>query len=312
MNTVLVTGGCGHIGSRLIRELANREDVRKVIIYDNMSCERYCSLFNLPENIEYEFIQGDISDKENLNKAMKNCDVVIHLAAITNAPESFEIKDKVEQVNFKGTENVVDCAIENKVEKLIYPSTTSVYGPVDGLAKENCKEEDLKPQSPYAETKLKGERIVLEKAKQNNLNATVFRFGTIFGTSPGMRFHTAVNKFCFLASNNLPLTVWDKAQEQKRPYLDLQDAIRAIFFAIDNEKTKNELFNVVTKNLTVNDMVNTIREFIPDLRITITQSPLLNQQSYVTEDTKIRDLGFSYVGDLRKAIGETIKLLNAR
>ncbi len=309
MKTILVTGGCGHIGSKLIRELANREDVKKVIIYDNMGCERYCSLFNLPGNIEYEFIQGDILDKEKLNKAMKGCDVVIHLAAITNAPESFEIKDKVEQVNFKGTENVVDCAIENKVEKLIFPSTTSVYGPIGGLAKEDCKEDDLKPQSPYAETKLKSEKLILEKAKANNLNATVFRFGTIFGTSPGMRFHTAVNKFCFLASNNQPLTVWDKAQEQKRPYLDLGDAIRAIFFGIDNEKTKNELFNVVTKNLTVNDMVNTIKEFIPNLKITITQSPLLNQQSYVTDDSKIRALGFTYTGDLRKAIGETIQLL---
>ena len=306
---VLVTGGLGHIGSRLIRELANRNDVKKVRILDNLMTQRYCSLFNLPKNIKYEFIEGDILNENDVEKSMKDIDFVVHLAAITDAPSTFDIKEKTEGINVKGTQLVLESAIKHKVKKFIYPSTTSVYGPIEGIAKEDCKEEDLKPQSPYAETKLKGEKIILKIAKEHNFNATVFRFGTIFGASIGMRFHTAVNKFIYLACNNKPLTIWDTAVNQKRPYLDLKDAINAIFFALDNKKTKGELFNVVTINATPQDIVDAIKWFIPDLKIEYTKSPLINQMSYVTNDDKIKNLGFKYVGDLKKRVKETIGLL---
>ena len=306
---ILVTGGLGHIGSRLIRDFAKRSDIEKVKILDNLSTQRYSSLFNLPKNIKYEFIEGDILNDNDLNMAINGCDVVIHLAAITNAPESFGMKDEVNKVNVNGTEKVVQAALKHRVKKLIYPSTTSVYGPINGIAREDCQDEDLKPQSPYAETKLMGEKIVLKAAKENGLNSTVIRCGTIFGTSPGMRFHTVVNKFVFLACKGDPLTVWDTAINQKRPYLDLRDCIRAINFMIDSEKTKGELFNVVTINATVQEIVDAIKEFIPGVKIKITKTPLLNQVSYVTDGTKLINMGFKYEGNLKEAVRKTVDLL---
>ena len=306
---ILVTGGLGHIGSKLIRDLAHRNNVEKVRILDNVSTERYPSLFNLPKKMKYEFIHGNILNKNDLNLAMKDMDTVIHLAAITDAPSSFTIKEKVEEVNVKGTELVINATLKHYAKKFIYLSTTSVYGPTTGIAREDCEKEDLNPQSPYAETKLKGEHIISEKAKEADLDATIYRFGTIFGPSPGMRFHTAINKFVYLACFGKPLTVWENAVNQKRPYLDLRDGINAIFFALENKKTKGEIFNVVTINATVQEVINSIREFIPTLKIEYTKSPLINQMSYFTDDSKIRNLGFKYCGNLMEAIEETINLL---
>ena len=78
---------------------------------------------------------------------------------------------------------------------MIHLSSTSVYGTQKKMVDEDCPEEDLKPQSPYAATKLKEERLISKLVKEKSLKAVTFRFGTIFGVSPGMRFHTAVNKF---------------------------------------------------------------------------------------------------------------------
>ena len=95
---------------------------------------------------------------------------------------------------------------------------------------EDCKKSELKPQSPYAESKLKEEEF-LNKHK-SSMSYICLRFGTIYGFSIGMRFHTAVNKFCWQAANNQQLTVWKTAFDQKRPYLDLKDACSSIIFLI--------------------------------------------------------------------------------
>jgi len=306
---ILVTGGLGHIGSRLIRDLTWHHHVDKIRVLDNFSCQRYCSLFHLPENKNFELIEGDILNDNDLERAMEGMDVVIHLAAITDAPSTFNNPELVKLVNEVGTQKVVDMAVKKNITRFIYPSTTSVYGPTDGIAREDCKLEDLKPQSPYAETKLAGERIVLNAYQQYGLPGTVFRLGTIFGPSPGMRFHTAVNKFIFLATTNRPLTVWDSAVNLKRPYLDLKDACRVFNFALEEKKTIGELFNVVTINAGIGEITGAIQKYIPGLNIVYTQSPLLNQMSYFTDDTKIRNLGFTYSGNLDESVKDTIHML---
>ena len=91
--------------------------------------------------------------------------------------------------------------------KIIIISSTSVYGKQSSIVDENCKLDQLQPQSPYAEVKLKEEQLVRKLLKANKIKAVVCRFGTIYGISSGMRFHTAVNKFCWQACLNEPLTI---------------------------------------------------------------------------------------------------------
>ena len=191
---------------------------------------------------------------------------------------------------------------------MIMASSTSVYGTQEGQVDEDCSPEELKPQSPYAETKLKEEALTRQKSEEG-LKAVIFRYGTIFGVSPGMRFHTAVNKFCWQAVMGIPITVWTTALDQKRPYLDLDDCVRAIAFSIENNLFDGQVYNVVTKNATVRDVVDEIRKHIPNLQVSFVEHQIMNQLSYEVSDRKIRALGYATQRDLSQGVSETIKLL---
>ena len=146
-----------------------------------------------------------------------------------------------------------------------------------------------------------------EVGKTGKIQAIVLRCGTIFGTSIGIRFHTAINKFCYLASLNKPLTVWDTALNSRRPYLGLNDCIRAFEFLEKNGKS-GEVYNVVTNNFSMQDVIETLKEFIPDLKIEITKSPIINQKPYHAANEKIKSLGFEFKDELRNDVKETISL----
>jgi len=275
---------------------------------DNMMTQRYCSLFNLPKEGNYRFIEADITQME-LQPLLESADVVVHLAAITDAAGSFDRAEQVEQNNFNATKRVAEACAIGEV-RLITLSSTSVYGTQAGVVGEDCTEEELKPQSPYATTKLKEERLVQQLVKEQGLKASIFRFGTIFGASPGMRFHTAVNKFCWQAAMGLPITVWSTAYDQKRPYLDLGDACRAMAHIIRNELFDGRVYNVLTLNATVREVVETIRTFVPTLEVQFVDSKIMNQLSYEVSDARFRNTGYAPLGRLSESLARELKLIS--
>lgn len=306
---VLVTGGLGHIGSKLIVNLAGRKDVGEIVILDNLHTERYCSLMNLPKNVRYNFIEGDIRNAVDVRKAMDGIDTVIHLAAITNAPETIKFPELTREVNYDATRLMLKIAKERNVEKFFFPSTTSVYGPATGFVDENYKK--CKPLTPYAEYKLKAENEVLKE--NGKMKTCVARFGTIYGYSIGMRFHTAVNKFVFQAVNRQPITVWEDALDQKRPYLDLNDAINFINFFMDqkNDRFFGEVYNVLTDNATVRNVINIIKKYVSNVEIKMTKNPIINQESYEVSRKRIEKRGFKFSGNMEKGVKETINSFKA-
>jgi UDP-glucose 4-epimerase len=305
---IVVTGALGHIGSRLIRDLPFAFPGSQIVMVDNMMTQRYCSLFNLPKEGNYRFVEADITQIE-MQPLLEGADVVVHLAAITEAAGSFDRAEQVEQNNLIATKRVAEACAKYRV-RLITPSSTSVYSTEANVVDEDCSEEELKPQSPYATTKLKEERLVQQLVKENGLKAGIFRFGTIFGTSPGMRFHTAVNKFCWQAALGFPITVWSTAYDQKRPYLDLGDACRALVHIIHSELFDGRVYNVLTLNATVREVVETIRTQVPTLEVKFVESKIMNQLSYEVSDKRFRETGFRQEGNLLASIKEEIKLLN--
>ena len=307
---VLVTGGLGHIGSQLIRYLSDNSRIRAITILDNLSTQRYASLFDLPKNLEYTFVKGDILDSNDLSRAMSDVDAVVHLAAITNAEGSFDISEQVQSVNLGGTKNVLQPCIQHGVKSLVFPSTTSVYGPVSGIAREDCDRSDLKPQSPYATSKLAAEEEVISATERVDIRGGILRLGTIFGPSIGMRFHTAVNKFVFYAATGRSFTVWSEAVDLVRPYLALEDGVAAIEFVLSRPETTGQIYNVVTLNSTIDQIINEVRSNFPAAEIEYTRTRLLNQVSYHVDDSKIRALGFSYRGNLNSGIRETVEWLS--
>ncbi len=195
---IVVTGALGHIGSRLIRELPGHD----LVLIDDLSTQRYASLFNLPDTSRFRFHEIDVRTAA-LEPIFEGADAVVHLAALTDAASSFDRAEQVEEVNFRATVRVAEVSASLGVP-LVFLSTTSVYGTQNEVVDESCAESELQPQSPYAVAKLRAERAL---AGIDGLRFVACRFGTIFGVSPGMRFHTAVNKFIWQACQGIPITV---------------------------------------------------------------------------------------------------------
>ncbi len=303
---LLITGALGHIGSKLIHSIKPGQ-FTEVRLVDNMMTQRYPSLFNLPRGVKFKFHEDDIC-RADLDKYFKGVDVVIHLAAITDAVSTFDRKELVEEVNYLGTKKVAGACLRNKCS-LIFPSTTSVYGTQSEVVDEYCPPRDLKPQSPYAESKLKAEQLLMKLGKENNLRFVICRLGTIFGVSIGMRFHTAVNKFVWQACMNKPITVWRTAMNQRRPYLELDDAIKAFLHIIDRKLFSRETYNIVTINLTVAEIIEIIKNKKPGMKIEYVDCAIMNQLTYTVANDKFKRTGFKFKGDLKKGIFGTIGLL---
>jgi UDP-glucose 4-epimerase len=294
---ILITGGLGHIGSKLIKKLSILE-MGNLTIVDNLSTHRYCSLFNLDYPIK--FLDKCIS--EITVKDLETIDVVIHLAAITNAAGSFKNKEKTEEINLKLTSKFIKICDKANC-KFIFPSSTSVYGAAVDVVDEN-NNDYLNPQSPYAETKIGVENLL----KNYNNDYLILRFGTIFGTSIGMRFHTAINKFCYETSLGKPLTIWKENYNQYRPYLGLNDAISSIIFLIGRKKW-NETYNVLTKNYKLSEIVSIINKISSIKDINWIDTPLINQYSYKVDDTKLKNLGWKSNDDIKECIKNTLEQL---
>jgi len=301
-----ITGALGHIGSRLIHSLRPGA-YDEVLLIDNMATQRYASLFNLPSGVRFRFVQADVL-KADLARLFEGIDIVIHLAAITNAAGSFDIQEEVERVNHVGTELVAQACVTTK-SRLIFLSTTSVYGTANDVVDEDCAESELKPQSPYATSKLRAEKRLAELAQTSALRFVALRFGTIYGTSIGMRFHTAVNKFCWQACLGEPVTVCRTALDQKRPYLELGDAVRSLHFVVEKGLFDGRVYNVLTDNATVGDIVRFIKKHVPDLRVELVDSAIMNQLSYTVACERFRSQGFEFHGNLEQGIRATIELL---
>ena len=304
---ILITGSLGHIGSYLIRYLHIYYPNSNIVMIDNLMTQRFSSLFNLTNDGKFTFINADVANF-NLDTIIEENDVVIHLAAITDAAGSFEKANLVELNNFNSTVSVAESCLRKK-SLLITLSSTSVYGTQNELVTEDCLPNELNPQSPYAETKLKEEDFIKNLVTKFGLKATICRFGTIFGISTGMRFHTAVNKFCWQAVMNEPITVWSTAFNQKRPYLDLKDAARAFKHIIDSNLFYGETYNILTLNTTVKEIVEEIKVNVPNLKIDFVSNKIMNQLSYEVSNLKFIKTGFEFNGNLNDGIKQTIDLL---
>ena len=300
---ILITGGLGHIGSYLLENINKIKFIKKIYVIDNLSTNRYCSLFNLPKtNKKIYFYQNDLSLKNAL-KNFKKVDVVVNLASLTDAEGSLKIKNKIYKNNLGIFENIIKYCKKNS-SKLIHISSTSVYGEQRGLIDENCRK--LRPKSPYAEIKVKEENIL--KKNKNKIKFITYRFGTISGISKGMRFHTAINKFCLYVVLGKPLPIWKSMMNKPRPYLSLKDAFRVIKFTIENNFFNNETFNILSENLTLKKIIGYFKKCKKTIKIKYVKSKLVNQYSYKVSNEKFTRKALSLKSNIYHDIKSTLKI----
>ena len=298
---ILITGGLGHIGSYLLENIDKIKFIKKIYIIDNLSTNRYCSLFNLPKtNKKIYFYQNDLSLKNAL-KNFKKVDVVLNLASLTDAEGSLKIKNKIYRNNLGIFDNILRYCKKNS-SKLIHISSTSVYGEQRGLVDENCKK--LKPKSPYAEIKVKEENIL----KENKIRFVSYRFGTISGVSKGMRFHTAINKFCLYSVLGKPLPIWKSMMNKPRPYLSLRDAFKVIKFTIENNFFNNETFNILSEHLTLKKIIGYFKKYKKTTKIKYEKTKLVNQYSYRVSNEKFTRKALLLKSNIYHDIKFTLKM----
>ena len=302
---LIITGSCGHIGSYLAEKIYLIPKIKEVILIDNLSSNRYISLFNLRKKNNYKFYQIDLSKKNSL-KRFKGVSYLIHCASMTNAEKSFSVEKEMFRNNLECMKNVINFCEKNNV-KLVHLSSTSVYGKQAKLVDENCEKKYLKPQSPYAKIKLIEENML---KKSNKLTYNTFRLGTIAGYSKGIRFHTAVNKFCLNAALNEKISVYKTAMNQYRPYLSVRDAFKLFKFCIEKNFFKNDIFNALSGNYTVKQIISKIEKRKKNVGIKLVKTKIMNQLSYHVDDNKIRTHGLKLNSDLQKDVDNTLKLFN--
>ena len=301
---VLITGACGHIGSFVAENIHKIKSISKAILVDNLKSNRFNSLYNLERKNNLSFFLRDLNNLKTLND-FHNVDVIIHCASMTNAEKSFGKEKEMYKNNLNCLKTVMKYC-KNRNTKLIHLSSTSVYGKQTDLVDENCEKKFLRPQSPYAEIKLIEEKLL--KKNSNKLRYNTFRFGTITGVSKGIRFHTAVNKFCFNAAIDEKIKVYKTALHQYRPYLSIRDSFDVFKFCLEKNFFENDIFNVLSGNFTVNQILNKIKKINKKIKIVYVNSPIMNQLSYHVDDQKIKDKGLVLKSNIDVDIKDTLSL----
>ena len=147
------------------------------------------------------------------------------------------------------------------------------------------------------------------KKESANLTYNTFRFGTIAGVSKGIRFHTAVNKFCLNAAINEDIHVYKTALNQFRPYLSLSDALKSFKFCIEKDFFQNDIFNILSGNFTVNQILDIIKKYKKKIKVKLVDAAIMNQLSYHVSKKKIEKEGLYLNYNIENDIKNTLKLL---
>ena len=245
MKTVLITGGSGFIGSHLAKILIERG--LRVKIFDRSV--RRENIKDIQNHIE--IVEGDIRDYDKIEKTIKGCDVVFHLAALISISQSLENPQKTNDVNVNGTLNALLASRKNKIKRFIFTSSSAVYGDCRKLPiKEECPKN---PTSPYAVSKLAAEEYCKTFSKIHNLPVTILRYFNVFGPHQNLNYAGVITQFInALSRGDTPLIYGDG--EQTRDFIYIHDAVDAAIRAM-NSKHPLLIVNIGTgKQTSVNGL----------------------------------------------------------
>ncbi len=293
MKKILITGGAGYVGSKLVPkllELNYHVTVLDLMIYgENV----------LDQNENLNMVRGDIRDLKLLRKLLPGIDIVIHLACISNDP-SFELNPSLgKSINLDAFEPLVKLSRENNINKFIYASSSSVYG----IKKEKNVTEDmtLEPLTDYSKFKGDCEKI-LNKYMAENFITTTIRPSTVCGYARRQRLDLVVNILTNHAFHNREIKVF--GGDQLRPNVHIDDMVDS-YLAVLNSDPKlinGQIFNVGFKNQTVNELASNVKDVIGE-DIKIIKTDTNDNRSYHVSSQKIKDLiGFETKKTVKDAV----------
>tara|TARA_B110000003_G_C16653660_1_gene535424 strand:- start:7510 stop:8490 length:981 start_codon:yes stop_codon:yes gene_type:complete len=280
MNKILITGGAGYVGSKLVPVLLDLD--YEVTVFDLMIYGENV----LSDHKKLKMIKGDIRDVNLLKKIIPGHNSLIHLACISNDP-SFELNPGLgKSINYDAFEPLVRASVEGNINRFIYASSSSVYG----IKKEKNVTEDmvLEPLTDYSKFKGDCERI-LNNYKSDDFITTTIRPSTVCGYAKRQRLDLVVNILTNHAYHKREIKVF--GGEQLRPNVHIDDMVRSYLSVLNAEpkKINGEIFNVGYKNQTVNELASNVKEVIGD-DIQIVKTASNDNRSYHVSSEKIKNI----------------------
>jgi nucleoside-diphosphate-sugar epimerase len=297
---ILVTGGCGYIGSHLVPALQEAEDVDRVVVLDSLESGSPRALSGCFDD-GLDFRRGDVREYGDVESATRGVDRVVHLAAITGADSTHDRREETFAVNYDGTENVLTAAGKLGVEHVVFASSCNIYGRATSTDIDETTEPD--PINPYAETKHDAEAMLAEYCAAYDMDGTALRMSTNYGAAPGVRFNLVVNHFVFRAVTGRPLTVYGDGSNW-RPFVHVADAARAYRHAVCHpESWPRHVYNVGSNdgNYRIEEVAEVVREEVGDVDVTYLEDEHPGPSYHVDFD-RLDETGFETEHTLREGV----------
>ena len=299
---IIITGGLGYIGTELCKLYSGVSWHHEIIVIDN----RFISeRVNQIRNWNMEFIQGDILDKELVQKYCENADVVHHLAGVTDVPrtqsEASKAQDeKIIEVGERGTQNILE-SISDKC-KIIFPSTHVVYEGINEVKTNIMEDEQLKPVLSYSSSKAINEN----QLKKSGKNYVILRLGSVYGYSTdSMRIDIMPNLFSKIASQNGTLKLFAGGRQIKS-LVPLIDVARCFKFMEEKNNISSEIFNLTKDTLSVKEVAEVCKKHNPKIILKETNDEVPNL-GFSLSNKKLLGTGFNFLYNLDQNIKEMIQ-----
>jgi|TARA_B100001059_G_C17824103_1_gene580247 nucleoside-diphosphate-sugar epimerase len=290
---ILITGGCGFVGSELVKHLLKKGYFVKVL-----DLQIYGS--NLNDHPNLKLIKGDIRDEKIVDIATKSIDAVIHLACISNDP-SFELNPTLgKSINLDSFLPFLNICKKNKIKKFIYASSSSVYG-IKNI-KNVSEQEELEPITDYSKYKAECEKILFNH--KSDMVKTVIRPATVCGLSSRLRLDLVINIITKHAFFDNKIKIF--GGDQLRPNIHLMDMIDAYTLLLETDDTlvDKKIYNVGFQNLSLNEIGTTVRDIIGP-RLDVETIKTDDNRSYHISSNKIFDeLNYKPKRKIEDAINE--------
>ena len=297
--TNLVTGGAGFIGSHLVDKLINQG--QRVIVVDNLSGGKKENL-----NPKADFYNLDVCDFKKIKPIFAGVDFVFHLAAIPRVPLSVEDPVGTSKVNILGTVNVFKAAVDAKVKRIIFASSSSVYG--DQKKFPLLETLPPNPKSPYALQKFIGERFAKMFNDYYKIPIVCLRYFNVYGPRQIYSDYSGViTQFMGRLAKNLPLVIFGDG-EQTRDFVYIQDIVEANVLALKCEEVAGEIFNIgAGVATTINQLASVLLEITNKTHLGITRSrpregDIMHSVADISKARK--KLGYSPKISLKDGLGE--------
>ena len=304
--TYLVTGGAGFIGSHLVERLV--EDGHRVRVIDNLFTGRRENLAPLLERID--FVEGDIRDLETVRHAMEGIEVVFHQAAAPSVPRSVKDPATSNAVNVGGTLNVLIAARDAGIRRVVYASSSSIYGNNPELPKRESMAPA--PASPYAVSKLAAEQYCRVFTEVYGLETVALRYFNVFGPrqDPDSPYGAAIPKFIAAYLNGAGPTILGDG-EQSRGFTYIDNVVNVNLLAASADSVSGDVFNVAgPEPMTLNTLDSALRRIldVPDTIVPSYGPPRTGDVRHSAADvTKAANrLGYRILVDVHEGLKRTV------